>query len=106
MTETRIGEIELLERVRSAAQAYVNAPMKFGIRHKAYRSLVKALDEHALAGESPVCEWKQDDLDDLWETSCGQAWTFIDGGPEDNHVRFCHSCGRKVLAIAAGEEKP
>jgi len=34
-----------LERIRSAAQAYVNAPTKFGIRHKAYRSLVKTLDE-------------------------------------------------------------
>lgn len=51
MPETRI---ELLERIRSAAQAYVNAPTKFGIRHKAYRSLVKALDEHALAEYTEV----------------------------------------------------
>lgn len=34
-----------LERIRSAAWAYVNAPKKFGIRYQAYRSLIKALEE-------------------------------------------------------------
>lgn len=44
--------LELLERVRSAAQAFVDAPRKFGIRHSAYRSLVKALEN----------EWSWTDL--------------------------------------------
>jgi hypothetical protein len=58
----------------------------------------------ALAGEEQTCVWTQDDLDDLWATTCGQAWTFIDGGPEDNHVRFCHGCGKKVVAIPVEAE--
>jgi hypothetical protein len=33
------------DRVRWTAQRFVDAPQKFGIRHKAYSDLVKALDK-------------------------------------------------------------
>lgn len=49
-----LDRIEKLERVLSAAQFYVNAPMKFGIRHSAYRQLVKALDEARVEAENDV----------------------------------------------------
>lgn len=48
-----------------------------------------------------ACEWLLTDADNgVWESACGEAWTFIDGGPVDNSVRFCHGCGKPV-AIAA-----
>ena len=29
-----------------------------------------------------------------WACSrCGEAWTLIDGTPDDNNMNFCHACG-------------
>ena len=48
-----------------------------------------------------ACNWSLMDEDNgVWESACGEAWTFIDGGPQDNNVRFCQGCGKPV-AIAA-----
>ena len=39
-----------------------------------------------------VCVWKPDQ-DGVFETSCGQAFAFTDGSPEENGARFCLYCG-------------
>lgn len=40
------------------------------------------------------CEWKCDDIDNgIWESACGETWSFIDGGPVENRMLFCHRCG-------------
>jgi hypothetical protein len=49
------------------------------------------------------CRWSQDenwgdDLD-LWETDCGEAFQFMDGGPAENRIRFCCYCGKPVEAV-------
>jgi hypothetical protein len=49
-----LDRTEKLERVRAAAQFYVNSPKKFGIRYNAYRQLVKALDEARVEAENDV----------------------------------------------------
>ena len=38
------------------------------------------------------CVWTPDD-DGVYETGCGQAHMFEDGGPSENHYRFCPYCG-------------
>ena len=44
-----------------------------------------------------ACNWSlTDDDSEVWESSCGEEWTFIDGGPAENSVRFCHGCGKPV----------
>jgi len=51
-----------------------------------------------------VCEWKQDDdfeMGDTYHSSCGELWSFVDGGPTDNRVSYCHHCGKKVQLAAA-----
>jgi hypothetical protein len=56
------------------------------------------------------CAWTYfDSEDDVWETSCGESWIFVNGSPTDNHVRFCHGCGKPVRTVllddaAHGEE--
>ena len=35
-------------------------------------------------------------------TACGEAWRFDDGGPGENNMHFCHSCG-KSLRIKGGQ---
>lgn len=38
-----LADVEALEKLRSSAQAFVDAPTKFGIRHQAYMQLRKML---------------------------------------------------------------
>ena len=55
------------------------------------------------AGAVPLtCEWTHDENDGFWESACGEAWQFNDGGPADNNVRFCQGCG-KPLGIKGGQ---
>lgn len=53
----------------------------------------------AMDGE---CPWEVDacfDYGDTYNTACGEAWSFVEGGVEDNRVKFCHGCGRKVKVV-------
>ncbi|WP_440111681.1 hypothetical protein [Acidovorax sp. BL-A-41-H1] len=51
-----------------------------------------------------TCEWTHDEADGFWETSCGEAWRFDDGGPSENGMKYCHSCGKHLtVGIAKGE---
>lgn len=52
-----------------------------------------------VSGDSAVdsdCIWTHNDSDECWDTECGQAFCFIDGGPDGNTLKFCCYCG-KVL---------
>ena len=49
------------------------------------------------AGAVPLtCEWTHNEDDGFWETACGEAWRFDDGGPGENNMHFCHSCGKSL----------
>lgn len=49
--------------------------------------------EPAPAQAQDACNWSLTyDYSEVWESSCGEEWTFIDGGPAENSVRFCHGC--------------
>jgi hypothetical protein len=46
-----------------------------------------------------ACTWSQVDDEhtpDTWEADCGAMWTFTDGGPADNDMKFCPKCGKHV----------
>lgn len=48
----------------------------------------------AAPSTSQQCEWTfSDDDDGTWASSCGELWSFIDGGPKENRVSYCHHCG-------------
>lgn len=60
-------------------------------------------DSQAQAGAVPLtCEWAHNEDDGFWDTECGQSWLFDDGGPKENHMNFCHCCG-KPLRIKGGQ---
>lgn len=44
------------------------------------------------------CDWlhETDHSCDYWETGCGEAHQFIDGGPQENKYRYCPYCGRAL----------
>ena len=46
--------------------------------------------------DKPDCVWTNGDSDEEFETQCGNAFTFIDGGISDNNCKFCQYCGGAV----------
>ena len=49
--------------------------------------------------KAELCAWTLDDdfdMGDTYHSSCGELWSFIDGGLKENNVRFCHGCGKAV----------
>lgn len=61
-----------------------------------------------LAGrERETCTWtEQDDLDmpGTYTSSCGEMWSFIDGGVKEDRVTYCHHCGGKVVPASPQEQ--
>jgi hypothetical protein len=61
-----------------------------------------ALDElrAMLAAQPAPCTWtKSNDPNtpDTFDSNCGVVWTFTDGGPGENNVRYCPGCGGKLV---------
>ena len=53
------------------------------------------LAELAVELRDGTCAWWEDG--EMWESSCGVAYTFIDtDGPADNGHTFCHKCGKRI----------
>lgn len=50
-----------------------------------------------------TCEWKENEseYDTTWETSCGETFVLLEGTPEENGLKFCAYCGRKLTQRAA-----
>lgn len=44
-----------------------------------------------------TCRWDED-IEGYWRTSCDNAFTFTDGGPDENGMMFCCYCGRSLQA--------
>ena len=61
-----------------------------------------------LAGrERETCTWAEQDDKDMpgtYESSCGEMWSFIDGGIKENRVTYCHHCGGKVVSAPPQEQ--
>lgn len=65
-------------------------------------------DARALAAnERGTCTWTEQDDKDMpstYESSCGEMWSFIDGGVKENRVTYCHHCGGKVVPASPLEQ--
>lgn len=57
-----------------------------------------ALLRHALATHTldTRCHWRHDEPFAYWESSCGNTFQFIDGGPADNDMTYCPYCGQPI----------
>ena len=65
-------------------------------------------DARALAGQQrESCTWTEQDDKDMpgtYESSCGEMWSFIEGGLKENRVTYCHHCGGKVVPASPQEQ--
>jgi hypothetical protein len=87
---------EIMEFVRHyAANTFSSATLEDKIR--------RSLTAPATAPEQQECKWTfDDDESNTWASGCGELWSFIDGGPAENRVKYCHGCGKPVVL----EDKP
>jgi hypothetical protein len=53
-----------------------------------------------------TCDWAIDDLggDSVYETQCGHAFQFNDGGPTENGFEFCGYCGKRIVEVRTSQE--
>ena len=52
------------------------------------------------------CKWKYEDIDDFYETECGEAHCFIEAGLEENKYKYCPYCGNIIANIALLDPEP
>jgi hypothetical protein len=43
-----------------------------------------------------TCTWKEEEEGLYWATQCGEAFAIIEGLPDENGLRYCCFCGRKL----------
>ena len=48
------------------------------------------------AGRVATCVWTYDDIDDCYNTGCGNAYCLVDGTLEENEHRYCPYCGHSI----------
>ncbi len=93
------GYRELGERAANAENAQDDLRAKLqtceDLRDSLYGDLaaIRAKFEAAERDARRECLWVNDDDCEVWEGSCGVAWTFIDGGPIENQMKRCPQCG-------------
>ena len=46
-----------------------------------------------------LCTWKYEENWDYstWESDCGEAWVFEEGGPSENRMNYCPFCGKGLV---------
>ena len=53
---------------------------------------------------SDICEWRQVEEYDYYDTSCGQSFTIIEGTPKENLMHYCCYCGKPLKYVPWQEE--
>lgn len=53
----------------------------------------------AEAAMQTPCVWTQEFDGEVWDTQCGGANVFEDGGPNENKYRFCPYCGHPIEVV-------
>jgi hypothetical protein len=48
------------------------------------------------------CAWREDE--GYWETGCKNEFTINEGTPEENGMKFCCFCGKKIAQFPQERE--
>ena len=65
-----------------------------------YIPLSKAIEIVKNGGVSDdVCEWKYNDSEYYFESSCKHLHIFMSDDPKENEYRFCPYCGKKIKVV-------
>jgi hypothetical protein len=110
---------KLLKGVGVPEPEYLNVQLTTDHEH-GYAPIVRHIDAYSadqllkygaaqrLAGQQrETCTWAEQDDKDMpgtYESSCGEMWSFIEGGVKENRVTYCHHCGGKVVPASPREQ--
>lgn len=90
-------EARVIKAVLAAAPAHIGDANK----------MLSIAPAEQTAGAVEVCDWKPEYMSDdsiAHASSCGDLWSFVDGGPEANGVRFCQGCGKPINLLPMDSE--
>lgn len=46
-----------------------------------------------------VCEWRYNEDECYFESSCGHLHIFMSDGPKENEYSYCPYCGKKIKVV-------
>ena len=49
------------------------------------------------------CAWREEE--GVWSTDCNHAFEIFDGTPEENDMKFCCYCGKKIVQFPEDEQE-
>ncbi|NCC26605.1 MAG: hypothetical protein EOM22_00255 [Gammaproteobacteria bacterium] len=52
-----------------------------------------------IAEREAVCTWTPDLMRFVWVTDCGESFAIHEGSPEQNGLRYCCFCGRRLAEV-------
>lgn len=84
----RQGAIDLLRSLRNVSAEEAEE------QRKTYAELEKSM--------SRICKWTLDSVEwesNKWDSDCGESFTFEVGGPEENKMKFCCYCGKRLKEV-------
>jgi len=107
MNEQLAARLSELIAVYAAAESYIKFTKDEALCALFFHDLVAAVQAAAPRSaqereqmKSALCEWKEMNEGGCdWEAACGDAWSFEEGSPESNNVKFCPFCGRRVVML-------
>jgi len=92
--------ISEIERLRSLLSLWLDMIRLFREGKPVPLDFIEAQIQEALKDSKTqkICNWTPEG-GDYWETDCGNAFCFIDGGPSHNSMVFCPYCGNKLVEV-------
>ena len=96
---------ELKENASRYTKKYLTPYGNNGYRDIKAISIRKAIEIVKQGGVADdVCEWKYNDTEYYWESSCDHLHIFMSDGPKENEYDFCPYCGKKIKAGGAYDD--
>lgn len=91
---------ELEENASRYTKKYTTPYGNNGYKDTKAISVNKAIEIVKQGGVSDdVCEWKYNNSEYYWESSCEHLHIFMSDGPEENEYKFCPYCGKKIKVV-------
>ena len=88
---------ELEENASRYTKKYVTPYGNNGYRDVKAISIHKAIEIVKNGGvDDDVCEWRYNDSEYYFESSCEHLHIFMSDGPKENKYEFCPYCGKKI----------
>lgn len=101
-------ELQVLEKIVDDATPLggISIPLKnrdfYAASHSAILILIAEI-RGLRKKQCATCRWIVEPYGERWDTECGLTWTFSDGTPEENDLRFCPGCGKKAEFVPLPE---